>query len=126
MTSDGPGPGQVYALEAKKHIATLRQALALVEGHPATRARAVVLTSLASSLMHVADIEAARTTAEVAVRAAVAAGAGDEEADALITLGTARAYAEDMSGGLDALRAADRWQNLRASQGFCEPGFRRR
>jgi ATP/maltotriose-dependent transcriptional regulator MalT len=86
-------------------IATLREALALVEGDPATRERAVVLTALASSLMHVGDIEAARTTAEVAVRAAAAVEAGDEEADALITLGTARAYAEDIPGGLDALRA---------------------
>lgn len=86
-------------------IAALRQALALLAEDHTTAAYAVVLTSLASALMHVADFAAARETAQRAVSAARARSAGEQEADALITLGTARAYAGDGAGGLSALRA---------------------
>ena len=55
--------------------------------------------------MHVRDLEAARRIAQAAVTAAQDVGAGELEADALITLGTAEAYIGDQRRALDALRA---------------------
>jgi tetratricopeptide (TPR) repeat protein len=85
-------------------VAALEHALALLPGEPATRAHAVVLASLARSLTHVADMQAAAGEATRAVAAARAAGAKDVEADAAITLGAARTYLDPSDPGVDSLR----------------------
>jgi tetratricopeptide (TPR) repeat protein len=86
-------------------ITVVETALRSLEGKPPSRIRAALLTGLARSLMHVRDPEAARRTAQAAVDVAREVGAGELEADALITLGTAEAYAGDLSRALEALQA---------------------
>jgi ATP/maltotriose-dependent transcriptional regulator MalT len=86
-------------------IASLDQAMTLLPADQVTRAHAVVLASLASSLMRTTDMGAAAPTAQRAVEAARAVGAAAEEADACITLGLARSYLGDGEEGLAAIRA---------------------
>ncbi len=86
-------------------ISALEQALALLPADQTTRAHAVVLSSLASSLIHITDPARAARIAQRAVQAARTAGAAAEEADACITLGLARCYLDRAEDGLDDLRA---------------------
>ena len=81
-----------------------RAAAALSEEQP-TAARAVVLASLARFRMVGAEFAAAEAAAERAVAAAQAAGAREQEANALITLGLARAYLGDTDAGRRFLEA---------------------
>lgn len=80
----------------------LQEALAMLPDAAATRVRAVVLASLANSRMRTDDMEGAASMAREAVAAAAEVGATAQEADALITLGSALAYLGD--GELTALR----------------------
>ncbi|WP_426513550.1 helix-turn-helix transcriptional regulator [Dactylosporangium sp. McL0621] len=82
----------------------LREALALLPAQPMTTTHAVVLASLANSLMRIDEVRQGQEIARSAVQAAVAAGAPAQQADALITLGSASAYLGDPQSGLAALR----------------------
>jgi tetratricopeptide (TPR) repeat protein len=82
----------------------LRDALALLPAQPVTTTHAVVLASLANSLMRNDEMEQCRDIARSAVDAAAAAGAPAPQADALITLGVAAGYLGDPDTGLAALR----------------------
>ena len=97
-------------------VAALEQALALLPPESATRAHAAVLASLARSLMHVADPQAAADAARRAVTAARAAGAKDEEAHAVITLGGASIYLGRNEDGLGFFR-----EGLRLALGIDAP-----
>jgi ATP/maltotriose-dependent transcriptional regulator MalT len=85
--------------------ATLEQALTLLPADQVTTAHAIVLAALAASLLRRSDLTTAAKVAERAVRTAQAAGVRQQEADALITLGSARAYLNNEEGGLADLRA---------------------
>ena len=85
-------------------VAALDQALALLPPAPATPAHAAVLGTLARSLIHVGNLQAAADTARRAVTAARAAGAKDVEAHAFITLGGASTYLGRGEDGLGFLR----------------------
>ncbi|MEV6925821.1 AAA family ATPase [Dactylosporangium sp. NPDC051485] len=82
----------------------LRDALALLPQQPVTLTHAVVLASLANSLMRIDDMGGAAATARQAVAAAAEFGATAQQADALITLGGAVTYLGDAPDGLTALR----------------------
>jgi DNA-binding CsgD family transcriptional regulator/tetratricopeptide (TPR) repeat protein len=86
-------------------IAVLERALELLPAGQVTQAHAVVLSSLAGSLLRTSDMIAAKNLAAQAVRAAREVGAGSQEADAYITLGLARSYLTVSDDGLDDLRA---------------------
>lgn len=73
-------------------ITSLEQALQLLPEGQASRARAVVLASLAAALMRGVDMQRAAEAAQRAVAAAHAAGARDAQAEAEITLGTTGSY----------------------------------
>jgi DNA-binding CsgD family transcriptional regulator len=81
----------------------LELAASLLPAEPPTVARAVVLASLALRRILNGDYELAAATAELAVAAAQAAGAREQEPNALITLGIARGYGGH-SDGLALLR----------------------
>ena len=85
-------------------IGVVEEALRMLEAESPSRIRAALLTGLARSLTHVRDLEAAGRAAQAAVDAAREVGAGELEADALITLGTAEAYVGDLDRALEALR----------------------
>ena len=78
--------------------AALEQAAALLPEELPTVARAIVLVSLASRRMLSGELERCRVASEHAVAAARAAGAREQEANALITLGWARCYLDDAEG----------------------------
>jgi DNA-binding CsgD family transcriptional regulator/tetratricopeptide (TPR) repeat protein len=82
----------------------LRDALALLPAQPVTTTHAVVLASLANSLMHIDEVEQCQSMARNAVDAAAAVGAAAQQADALITLGVAAGYLGDPPAGLTALQ----------------------
>jgi len=82
----------------------LRDALALLPEQPITLTHAVVLASLANSLLRIDELEDAAPTARRAVAAAAEFGAVAEQAGALITLGSTLTYLGDAPGGLAALR----------------------
>lgn len=82
----------------------LRAALALMPQRQVTVTHAMVLASLANSLMRTDDMRDAAATARQAVAAAQECGATAQQADALITLGVAVAYLGDAQAGLTALR----------------------
>jgi DNA-binding CsgD family transcriptional regulator len=87
-------------------IAELERALALLPPGDVTRAHAVVLASLAGALLRTSDRDvAAGEVAERAVAAARAAGAAEEEADALISLGLAHCYLGTADEDLEAIRS---------------------
>jgi len=87
-------------------IAELERALALLPPGQVTRAHAVVLASLAGAMLRTSDRdEAAGEVAERAVEAARATGAGEEEADALISLGLAHCYLRTTDEDPDAIRS---------------------
>jgi DNA-binding CsgD family transcriptional regulator/tetratricopeptide (TPR) repeat protein len=82
----------------------LRDALALLPAQPMTTTHAVVLASLANSLIRMDDVEQGHDVARSAVEAAAAVGAPAQQADALITLGSILVYIGDAPAGLTALR----------------------
>ena len=86
-------------------VSSLEQALQLLPEGQASRARAVVLASLAAALMRGVDMERAAEMAQRAVAAAHTAGARDAQAEAEITLGTTRSYLGQAEAGLDPLRS---------------------
>jgi DNA-binding CsgD family transcriptional regulator/tetratricopeptide (TPR) repeat protein len=86
-------------------ISALRQALTLLPAEKPSQLRAMLLSSLASTLMRVDDIAEAAEVARRAVATAQAAGALREEADALITAGGASLYLGPDDVGLSDLRA---------------------
>jgi DNA-binding CsgD family transcriptional regulator len=86
-------------------VAVLSEALALLPADQVTRAHAVVLASLASALWRANDMATTMSVAPRAVRAAREAGAAQQEAEARITLGSARSYLSAADDGLDDLRA---------------------
>jgi DNA-binding CsgD family transcriptional regulator/tetratricopeptide (TPR) repeat protein len=98
--------GQVLrdASRPAESVTALEQALALLPPEPPARAHAIVLASLARSLTHITDMQAAADTATRAVAAARAAGAKDVEADAAITFGSASTYLDPSDPGLNSLR----------------------
>jgi DNA-binding CsgD family transcriptional regulator/tetratricopeptide (TPR) repeat protein len=81
---------------------TLQQALALLPSGQVTRARAVVLATLAAALMRADDMPQSVEVARQAIDAARAVGARELEADASITLG-ALVYTTGIEG-LEPLR----------------------
>jgi DNA-binding CsgD family transcriptional regulator len=88
-------------------LAVLERAASLLppDGKP-TFARAMVLTSLASHRFLVeGDFQAAIDVAEEAVQAARAAGAQEQEANAMLTRGFALGYSGDHESGLAEARA---------------------
>ena len=91
-------------LEAEA-IAVLEQALALLRPDQVTQAHAVVLSSLAGSLMRTDDMAATRDLAARAVQAARQVGAAQQEADSSVTFGLARCYLSGSAEGLEDLRA---------------------
>jgi DNA-binding CsgD family transcriptional regulator/tetratricopeptide (TPR) repeat protein len=82
----------------------LRDALALLPAQPVTTTHAVVLASLANSLVRIDEMEQSHDIARSAVDAAAATGATAQQADALITLGVVAGYLGDPQTGLAALR----------------------
>jgi predicted ATPase len=86
-------------------VAILEQALALLAADQVTKAHAVVLASLASAVWRANDMAATMSLAPRAVRAAREAGAAQQEAEASITLGSARSYLSAADDGLEDLRA---------------------
>ncbi|WP_432824703.1 helix-turn-helix transcriptional regulator [Dactylosporangium sp. CA-092794] len=88
-------------------VGQLRDALALLPEQPVTLLHAVVLASLANSLMRIDNMEGATATARQAVAAAAESGAVDQQADALVTLGSCMSYLGDASDGLAAV-----WEGL--------------
>jgi DNA-binding CsgD family transcriptional regulator len=90
---------------AAEATATIQAAAKLLPTEPPTAARAVVLASLANTLLRTGNMDASRAAAEEAVRAAHAVGAPQQEAGAQVTAGSARVYTGDMEGGLAALEA---------------------
>jgi DNA-binding CsgD family transcriptional regulator/tetratricopeptide (TPR) repeat protein len=85
-------------------VGQLREALALLPTQPVTTIHAVVLASLANSLMRINDTEEGRDVASRAVDAAAVVDAPAQQADALITLGTINGNLGDAQTGLVALR----------------------
>ena len=85
-------------------VAVLKEALALLPADQVTRAHAVVLASLASAVWRANDMASTMSLAPRAVRAAREAGAAQQEAEASITLGSARSYLSASDDGLDDLR----------------------
>jgi DNA-binding CsgD family transcriptional regulator/tetratricopeptide (TPR) repeat protein len=83
----------------------LREALALLPDQPVTTTHAVVLASLANSLMRNGEDQQSHDIARSAVDAAAAVGATAQQADALITLGGAASYLGDAQTGLAAVRS---------------------
>jgi tetratricopeptide (TPR) repeat protein len=82
----------------------LERATSQLPADPPTVARASVLASLAHRRLMDADFRSAAAAAERAVGAAEAAGAREEMADSLITLGTARAYLDESEKGPGIVR----------------------
>jgi DNA-binding CsgD family transcriptional regulator/tetratricopeptide (TPR) repeat protein len=85
-------------------VAVLEEALALLPGDQVTRAHAVVLASLASALWRANDMATTMSLASRAVQAAREVGAAQQEAEAAITLGSARSYLTASDDGLPDLR----------------------
>jgi tetratricopeptide (TPR) repeat protein len=87
-------------------VATLEEALALLPADQVTRAHAVVLSSLASSMWRANDSDTTMRLASRAVQAAREVGAVQQEAEASITLGSVRGYLmSEADAGLDSMRA---------------------
>ena len=115
LPSTGDGVRRALVLDRRAHavrdtggegdaVRTLEQALALLPSDQVTQAHAVVLASLAASLVRTGDIERARDVAARAVQAARDVGAAQQEADASITLGLVRGYLAANGEGVDDLR----------------------
>lgn len=85
-------------------VSVIESALRELGPEPRSRTRAALLTGLARAQSHARDLYAARPTAQAAVDAAREVGAGELEAEALITLGTCEAYVGDLTQAVDALR----------------------
>ena len=85
-------------------VAVLEEALALLPADQVTRAHAVVLASLASSVWRANDMATTMSLASRAVQAAREVGAAQQEAEASITLGSARSYLTASDDGLAEMR----------------------
>jgi predicted ATPase/DNA-binding CsgD family transcriptional regulator len=84
----------------------LERAASLLPAHPPTVARASVLASLARmSAVFNGDYETCEEVSEEALRAARAAGAREQEANAQIMLGVARCYLGEHEAGIASLQA---------------------
>ncbi len=90
---------------ADEAAASLEQALALLPADQTVRAHAVVQAALATLATRDSDMAAAAVAAGRAATAARVAGARDVEADATITLGSARSYLGPAEAGLEPLRS---------------------
>jgi DNA-binding CsgD family transcriptional regulator/tetratricopeptide (TPR) repeat protein len=86
-------------------IAALRQALALLPEDEPSQLSAMLLSSLAGTLMRVDDMAGAVEVAQRAVATARTAGTAREEADALISAGGASLHLGPDDAGLADLRA---------------------
>jgi len=106
---------------AEEAAGTLRQALALLPPGQVTRARAVVLATLAGAQMRADDLAESARTARLALDAARAVGAREAEADAAVTLGSAQAYLGSTDAGLASLREGLRLALALSEQGS-QPG----
>ncbi|MBO3747445.1 AAA family ATPase [Streptosporangiaceae bacterium NEAU-GS5] len=84
-------------------IAILRAALDLLPAEPLEYAHAALLTALAATYLREGSIQEAAAVAERAVAVATKVGANTEQAEALITLGSVRAYLGDSEAGIDTL-----------------------
>jgi DNA-binding CsgD family transcriptional regulator/tetratricopeptide (TPR) repeat protein len=87
-------PGQLEELE---------EALARLPEEPPTLARAALLSSLANALM-LTGIERASEVGRIALAAARAVGAKEQEANSLLTLGSSLSYLADPEEGESLLR----------------------
>jgi len=103
LPAEGGAVRRALVLERRAHalrdtgreaesVMALEQALALLPADQVTRAHAVVLSSLAGSVMRTNDMTTTATLAARAVQAAREVGAAQQEADSSVTLGLARAY----------------------------------
>ena len=84
--------------------AVAERAVSLLASEPPTVARAVVLVSLAGRRIMDVDMRGCRDAAAEAVAAARAVGAPEQEAAAMIILGSSSAYLGDTEGGEAELR----------------------
>jgi DNA-binding CsgD family transcriptional regulator/tetratricopeptide (TPR) repeat protein len=82
----------------------LREALDLLPAQPVTKVHALVLASLANSVIHLGDDEVGRDIARRAIDVAATVKAPAQQADALNTFGSVSAYLGDAQTGLAALR----------------------
>ena len=89
-------------------VQSLQEALALLPAGQSSRAHAVVLAALAAALLRAGEMADAAEMATRAMAAAQAAGARDMEADAAMTLGSARSYLGPAEAGLGPLRSGVR------------------
>ena len=101
-SSSGRGPCARSARTAPS-VAALEEALARLPEDPPTLARAAVLASLANTLMRL-GAERGPDVGRTALAAARAVGAREQEASALLTLGSSLSYLEDPDEGEAALR----------------------
>ncbi|WP_155338307.1 helix-turn-helix transcriptional regulator [Acrocarpospora corrugata] len=84
-------------------ISILRAALDLLPAEPPEYAHAALLTALAATYLRDGSLREAAAIADRAVAVAMAVGAHTEQAEALITLGSVRAYLGEDEAGLDSL-----------------------
>ena len=84
-------------------VEALERALGRLPEDPPTLARATVLASLANALMRLGE-DRGPEVARLALTAARAVGAREQEAGALLTLGASLSYLEDPREGVAALR----------------------
>jgi DNA-binding CsgD family transcriptional regulator/tetratricopeptide (TPR) repeat protein len=86
-------------------IESLRDALVLLPADAASEASAVVLASLAGSLMRLETPDSAMAAARRAVSVAAEAGAARAEAEAYVTLGISLCYHNENDSGVESLNA---------------------
>jgi DNA-binding CsgD family transcriptional regulator/tetratricopeptide (TPR) repeat protein len=79
-------------------VGQLREAFDLLPAEPLTATHAMVLASLANSIMRAGRVEEAATVAAEAVRTAAATGATSQHADSLVTLGSVTGYLRGEEG----------------------------
>ncbi len=87
-------------------IAALQSAVALLPEQPPSRARAQVLSALATALLRADNFEGCRFYAERALEAATVVGALGVELDSRIDLGYSLVYVGQVDGGLAMLAEA--------------------
>jgi DNA-binding CsgD family transcriptional regulator/tetratricopeptide (TPR) repeat protein len=101
----------------------LRDALELLPRGTAEPIRAVVLASLANSLMRADDMTGAATTAREAATVAAETGRVAQRADALITLGSVLAYLGEGDDELTPLREGLRLAERHGLHGVAARGY---
>jgi ATP/maltotriose-dependent transcriptional regulator MalT len=106
LTLEALSQALVIIGRADEADAALEQALSCLPVDPPTRARALVLASLARSrAVFAGDYETCRDVSEQALSVARAAGAHEQEANAQIMLGVARCYLGEHDAGIASLQA---------------------